>query len=215
MKTHYLKLWIFIVGLVIVLNLNAQEEYTYRVPDVQWENSFGNHRAVLRIDQTSPVVSLDFHWRRHDREVEKHAFLIVNAQTGDTVCNVQRLQVDNENCKLLFGPVEQGTYYFYYLSYEPYKGQGGFHGHYYPVEASLAQNWLRELDGIKTEIPAAVVEAVESRTQFDRFYPMEVIATKSEESAYQQTHPALCWIFPETVPVRFVCLTIFRINGSK
>ena len=38
MKTHYLKLWIFIVGLVIVLNLNAQEEYTYRVPDVQWEN---------------------------------------------------------------------------------------------------------------------------------------------------------------------------------
>ena len=80
MKTHYLKLWIFIVGLVIVLNLNAQEEYTYRVPDVQWENSFGNHRAVLRIDQTSPVVSLDFHWRRHDREVEKHAFLIVNAQ---------------------------------------------------------------------------------------------------------------------------------------
>lgn len=204
MKTHYLKLWIFIVGLVIVLNLNAQEEYTYRVPDVQWENSFGNHRAVLRIDQTSPVVSLDFHWRRHDREVEKHAFLIVNAQTGDTVRNVQRLQVDNENCKLLFGPVEQGTYYFYYLSYEPYKGQGGFHGHYYPVEASLAQNWLRELDGIKTEIPAAVVEAVESRTQFDRFYPMEVIATKSEESAYQQTHPALCWIFPEdrSCPVR-------------
>lgn len=75
--------------------------YTYSVPQLQWDESFGNHRAVLEIDKPSEVVSLDFEWRRPDKDVDKNCMLIINACTGDTIPNIQRLEVNNEKCRLL------------------------------------------------------------------------------------------------------------------
>lgn len=86
--------------------------YTYSVPQLQWDESFGNHRAVLEIDKPSEVVSLDFEWRRPDKDVDKNCMLIINACTGDTIPNIQRLEVNNEKCRLLFGPVKQKGIYF-------------------------------------------------------------------------------------------------------
>ena len=96
----------------------------YEVPQTSWNESFGNHRAVLRVDELSQVVALDFTWRRPDKNVDQSRLLIVNAVTGDTVQNIRRMEVNNEKCRLLFGPVkDKGMYYFYYL---PYRVQHGY-----------------------------------------------------------------------------------------
>ena len=61
----------------------------YEVPQTSWNESFGNHRAVLRVDELSQVVALDFTWRRPDKNVDQSRLLIVNAVTGDTVQNIR------------------------------------------------------------------------------------------------------------------------------
>ena len=171
--------------------------YTYSVPQLQWDESFGNHRAVLEIDKPSEVVSLDFEWRRPDKDVDKNCMLIINACTGDTIPNIQRLEVNNEKCRLLFGPVKQkGIYFFYYLPYRVQHGAGGCVGDYLKLETSPDIAWLTRAEGIKEHLQAQVLR-IESRTEFDSFYPMEVPATAIERESYLKRHPAELYLFPE------------------
>lgn len=95
------------------------QNYPYGVPSEPWEESFGNHRAVLQIEKPAPIANLDFQWRRPDKDAGHRRFLIIHAATGDTIRNIRRIEVNDEHCRLQFGPVEQkGTYYFYYLPYQ-------------------------------------------------------------------------------------------------
>ena len=77
----------------------------YSVPEKQWEEEFGNHRAIIKVDKPSDAVSIDFLWRRHDISPEKRQMLIVNAETGEKITNVFRVSIDKEQCKLVFGPL--------------------------------------------------------------------------------------------------------------
>jgi hypothetical protein len=83
-------------------------------------------------------------------------FLIVNAETGDTVPHVHRLNVNNDQCSILFGPVSQGKYYFYYLPYTVQGGAGFYGGHYLKPEAD-AEN----LAAKKAKVAATVVGSAE------------------------------------------------------
>lgn len=100
-------------------------EYTYSVPSEAWEESLGAHRAVISVSESGQSAELVYNWRRHALDVAEHRFIIVNAQTGDTIPNILRKQVDNEVCNIVFGPVEKGEYYFYYLPYEVQLQSGG------------------------------------------------------------------------------------------
>ena len=111
--------------------------------------------------------------------MENRRFLIVDAETGDTIPNIQRLEVNNEQCELLFGPVKKkGTYFFYYLPYLVQEGHGNYHRGYYPKEEAPDRQWLAVTSSGSSvgQLPEATIVRVESRTQFDSFYPMEVTA---------------------------------------
>lgn len=178
--------------------------YEYGMAGTPWDESLGNHRAVLDVPTPEDAVLLTFEWRRPDKDVDTRRLLIVNASTGDTIRNIQRRQVNNERCELVFGPVkEKGTYYFYYLPYEVQPGHGFYYKGYYPKEEAPETEWVSKLVTLNTLHEANIVK-VESRFGFDSFYPMEIIATKNETDAYQKTNPAPFWVFPEdrAYPIR-------------
>lgn len=190
-------LLLFVVGNSMMLYAQNRKTYRYHVVETAWLESFGNHRAVLQINAPSEAINLDFDWRRADSNVDQSRFLIIEAETGDTVPNIQRISVNNENCNLLFGPVKRrGTYYFYYLPYRVQPGHGFCSGGYLEKESAPDINWQTRACAMKKYPPAKVIQ-VESRTQFDSFYPMEVTATSAEMSIYLINNQVLLYLFPE------------------
>ena len=187
------------VSLSAALYAQPHPDYTYGCPDTPWAESFGNHRAVLHVDKPAEAVRLDFQWRRPDKDVDKRRFLVVHAASGDTVPHILRHEVDNECCRISFGPVtEAGTYYFYYLPYRVQPGSGSYYCGYLQPEKTPPTDWLA---AIRTadDCPQARVERVEARSTFDSFFPMEVIATEAEVAQYCKDNPCdtpFC-LFPE------------------
>lgn len=168
----------------------------YSIASKAWDEGLGNHRATIRIDKKADIASLKLDWRRPDREVGNHQFIIISS-TGDTIKNIFRQTVNNECCQLLFGPVKQaGTYYFYYLPYQVQAGHGGYSGDYIRNIPANDPTWEQKIKAEK-KYPAAQVLNIEARTPFDSFYPMEVIATTAEQKKYTQNTAQPFYIFPE------------------
>lgn len=175
-----------------IFTLSAKE-YVYSVPDEPWDEANGNHRAVLAVESDAQAASLEFNWRRHDLNVADRRFVIVNAATGTEVTNILRKKVDSEVCDIVFGPVEKGTYYFYYLPYKVQTWGGACNTEYLPQEAAPDRTWSSSFG----EPVKASVLKVESRTQFDSFYPMELKATAKECEDYVASNSASLYVFPE------------------
>ncbi|WP_075557137.1 glycoside hydrolase domain-containing protein [Parabacteroides timonensis] len=203
MKQSLLFILLAWLGLSCIQN-SPQAPYPYAVAGNPWNEALGNHRAVLSVDNPDEAVMLSFDWRRPDQDVENRRFLIVHAETGDTIPNIRRIAVDNEQCRLVFGPVKaKGTYYFYYLPYRVQPGYGNYHRGYYPEEDAPDPQWSAAFSSAAS-LPQATVVRVESRTEFDSFYPMEVIATENEKASYREQNPGRFLVFPEdrTFPIR-------------
>ncbi|MBJ6368598.1 glycoside hydrolase domain-containing protein [Snuella sedimenti] len=170
---------------LFTINTGAQSEVNYGIADTPWEAGFGNHRAVVEVAKKADAVKLDLNWRRHDKNPEDRRLLIINAKTGDTIPNIHRLDVNNEYCKLVFGPVDEGTYYFYYLPFKPDKEWGFYRYGYLKKEDTPSKHWMEEnkLDRSKKlkKLPRAICTEIQARTDFDSFYPMEVTATQAEQ----------------------------------
>ena len=187
--------------------ISFAQEYT--VSKSPWSESLGNHRAVIQVDQPADAVTIDFLWRRHDSNPENRRFIIVDAATGDTIRNIYRKEVANERCRLVFGPVRNaGTYYFYYLPYVPVTNE--FHsGEYLLREDAPDQVWVKRhaLSSTNLEykdVANAVVTNVQARTEFQSFYPMEVVATKDEitDLLYKSSGDYLVFAEDRTFPIR-------------
>lgn len=170
-----------------------QGEYSYVTPEKPWDESFGNHRAVIRVEKNAESARLHFEWRRSDKNVNDRRFVILNSENGDTIRNIQREKVTSEVCDLTFGPVQKGTYYFYYLPYKAQLGHGYFYGNYDKREKAPNKKWL---DQSEKPVKAQVLR-VESRTTFDSFYPMEIVAHKSEVKEFLQQYKKTFYLFPE------------------
>lgn len=190
------KISFFILLITCILSANASD-YLYKIADKPWNEGFGNHRAVIEVKKKSNIVKLKLEWRRPDKEPEKRRFIIVNAETGDTIKNIIKKQINNERCSLIFGPATAGIYYFYYLPYKVQTGGGFYSGDYLPDNIKNDLSWNAMLSEEKDSISSANVIAIESRTQFDSFYPMEVIATASEVSSYCKKYACNWFTFPE------------------
>lgn len=206
MKKHVLLSALLLFSIGTVINAQKKQSYVYEVPSTPWEESFGNHRAVLQINNPAEIIALNFEWRRPDRNVDKSRLLIVNANTGDTISNIRRLKVNNEQCNIQFGPITtKGTYYFYYLPYKVQHGYGFCNGNYLKPENEPEAVWLRKAQSAK-KVPQAKITQVESRTDFDSFYPMEVAATTAEKENYLKKNPASLYLFPEDrkYPIRML-----------
>ncbi len=199
--------------LVVLLTANSFSqtvpEPKYTVPAEPWPESFGNHRAVIEVSKASELVVLDLYWRRHDPDPQKRMFLIIDAATGDTIKNIYRYSVTKERCRLAFGPVKKaGTYYFYYLPYVVQTDWGFYNTEYPGPEKSLSAQWVNtsgvgDMSRYKS-FPAAKVVEFQSRSAFDSFYPMEVIALAAEKKSLMAKFPSEYLVFPEDreFPVR-------------
>ncbi len=175
----------------------------YSVPEKPWEESFGNHRAVLEVDRETFAAHLDLVWRRQDLNPQDRKFLIVS-QEGDTVENIHRKMVNQERCQIMFGPVEKGIYYFYYLPFKVQYQHGFYSKDYLTQEDPPNKGWLAQLDkGGYSPLQAQII-SIQSRTAFDSFYPMEVTALEAEKTAYSRAYPVDYLIFTEDrqYPVR-------------
>ncbi|MEI6901227.1 MAG: glycoside hydrolase domain-containing protein, partial [Bacteroidota bacterium] len=135
--------------------------------------------------------------------------LIISAATGDTVSNIYRYQVNNERCRIAFGPVNKaGTYYFYYLPYEVQKDYGNYGKDYLKPEKSPSVEWVKNNQLVNLpnldNFLVSKVTRLESRSSFDSFYPMEVIPLASEKRALYSKFKNDYLIFPEdrTFPIR-------------
>jgi hypothetical protein len=190
----------------LLLSLTAvcekNQEPLYSVPESPWPESFGNHRAVIEISGKTDVAILDILWRRHDPDPQRRRFIIVDASTGDTVPNILRFEVNNERCKIAFGPViKPGIYYFYYLPYEVQENWGFYGKDYLPLENDPSGEWVlgNHLSGSSAlkSFATAKLKGFQSRTAFDSFFPMEVIALPAEKKSLTDKFTDDYLIFPE------------------
>ncbi len=195
--------WAFFL-IFLSIACQPEENKFYSVPDTPWEESLGNHRAVLQVEDAAEAALIDIDWRRHDRDPAEKRFIIIH-ESGDTIQNIHRIAVDNERCKLAFGPLKKpGKYFFYYLPYLVQENYGFYNKGYLKPEAKPAADWEHKLDVAKL-LKAKLVD-FQSRTEFDSFYPMEVIALKSEKDSILNRYPQDFLIFPEDrlFPIRML-----------
>jgi hypothetical protein len=172
-----------------------------------WDAKYGSHRARIYVSRKAEAVRVHIEWRRPDRDPEKKDLLVVDAATGRTIRNVVRLAINREYGDIVFQPeTAPGEYEVYYL---PSVQTGS---PYFPVVTYPAPHTDADPDWIKRyaltpgdpaaasalNLPEARVLEIQARSEFDRFDPMEVIATKEETNRLLATHPdAPYLLFPE------------------
>jgi tetratricopeptide (TPR) repeat protein len=87
-----------------------------------WDaDTYGNHRAVVRVDAASPAVRLHLPWRRWDQNPESRNLIVVHAATDRRIANVARPSITRESGDIVFEAPAAGAYFVYYL---PYVGSG-------------------------------------------------------------------------------------------
>ena len=174
----------------------------YSVAENPWPESLGNHRSVIEIPEKAEAVKLDLEWRRHDLTPGDKRFIIIEEATGDSIPNIYRKEVNNERCKIAFGPVKNpGKYFFYYLPIIVQPGSGFYNKGYQQKEVKPSSGWIEENhlgDPAKYEmLPEVKFKEFQSRTGFDSFYPMEVIALALEKKALTTLYNSDYLVFPE------------------
>ena len=169
-----------------------------------YPDRLGNHRAVLRVTASDSAVRVKIPWRRRDTTPEKKGLIVVDGRTGQEISNVLPIEINREFGDIAFEPVSgAGVYYVYYMPYT-----GGGRANYpkitYPEWTSKASaEWMAQVK--PSEIAKAEFVSLESIDEFDRFTPMEAIATHDEVSGLLTRVPQRDYfVFPEdrSQPIR-------------
>jgi hypothetical protein len=174
----------------LVVTSYAQE---FRVAQTPWEpNGMGNHRVVVQAEASESPVYVEIPWRRMDENPEQKLVRVFNSASAE-VLNVKPLEVTAEKGRFLFEAKTAGTYYFYYLPFNAPTGYFDDPGTYLPPNYSANSAWLVKhgLNGNDVALDSlskARVEAIESRDQFESFYPMGVPMTAKEKADFLTTH---------------------------
>lgn len=200
---------LLVIGFINIVG--AQIQYKYSIPSLPWEEYLGNHRAIIDVPVSCDAAYLDFVWRRHDKDVDRHQFIIVDSANNQIVANIYRKNVDNEHCEIFFGPLNSGKYYFYYLPYkvDSNPGWGTFKNDYLQQETAPDSIWLNSnniASSKSSETVYAVISEVQARTEFESFFPMEVIATQKEKNTLLKSNKQNFILFPEDrkFPIRML-----------
>ncbi len=163
----------------------ALDEAAYAVANEPWPEGLGNHRAVVHAEQKADAVLVKIPWRRRDHDPERKQILLVDAASGLRITNVARLHLDRFEGVLAFQPqTAPGDYFVYYLPFTPQPGYGSYTHDYLPPAGNRRPR-VEVTPARKTRMrcPRASVVRLEARTEFDSFYPMEVVATPEETQA--------------------------------
>jgi hypothetical protein len=162
----------------------ALDEVAYGVAKEPWTEGMGNHRAIVRVEQKADTVLVRIPWRRRDRDPERKQILVMDATTGQRITNIARLHFDRFEGALVFQPqTAPGDYFVYYLPFVPELNRGSYNHDYLPPLETAASDWKARLPADTEGLPRAAMVRLEARTEFDSFYPMEVVATPEETQA--------------------------------
>lgn len=218
------------------VELNGESQYLpfkaggveYTIAEQPWDvNLLGNHRAILNLDRTytSPIL-VEIPWRRPDLNPETKKIIIVDAESGKSIDEVSVIENNPEKGTIVFKPISGSkTYFIYYLPYKFRKGYddaryGKPWNDYLVVEESSISEWDKKYKKNYKTYPRISVNKIESRTLFDFFTSMGIIATKSEQNEIKNKYPDKDFIlFPEdrAFPIRSIKQLPYRWveNGSK
>lgn len=167
-----------------------------------WPERFGNHRAVVRVEEAADAVKARIPWRRTDENPEKKNILILRQEREEAIANRVVLECNREYGVIVFQADEPGDYFVYYMPYRP-RHQMGFGAETYDSPSDTADpKWVERygLDRGQTtnSPPTATVTRFEARGEFNRFDPMEIAATKAETDALLAQYPQCKYlVFPE------------------
>lgn len=163
-----------------------------------WDEGLGAHRAVVHVDRVSEAVLARVPWRRRDHDPDKKAVIVVDATTGKQITNVVCREMSREAGTVVFQPVSApGDYGVYYLPYVPQPGWGGYGGGYVAPRETADASWRDRLPQDLSTLPRAAVRRFESRTAFDSFDPMEIVATAEEVEQLLARYQQAYLVFPE------------------
>ena len=174
------------------------------VPEKPWDPAWGNHRARVRVAEPAEAVAVQLPWRRRDHDAADKAVWIIQAATGTRVSNVVPIAISRESGTLIFQASEAGEYHVYFM---PFTIQGGaFPTTLYPgPEPAADQAWSQRHQPNWPSLPRAELIDFQSRTEFDRRDPMELVATEAERKTLLDHFPEQSFLlFPEdrTRPIR-------------
>ena len=171
------------------------------------ESGFGNHRAVVHVDQPADAALAHIQWRRRDRDPETKDVRVYDLATNQRVMNVLCARITREAGDIIFRPeTVPGDYAVYYLPYPAPQSNFDAPGDYYPPQDTATTDWLQRNglaadDGMSDawlSLPKAQVLRIEARTEFDRLDPMEIVATDEEVLGLLERVPdAEYLVFPE------------------
>lgn len=170
------------VGLML-LSCFACSQVPYTSGNNGWkEDSLGNHRAVVLFTGEGKVAKAVIPWRRNDPSPETKCIIVQDAKTGAKINNTRTGIINNEKGEIWFEPVSgKGKYFVYYM---PYRNEGRSNypkGVYLPAGNTAAADWLSSINSLMK--PNTQVKEIQSISDFNSFYPMEVIATADETAA--------------------------------
>lgn len=159
-----------------------------RTAAVTWPlgSGYGSHRAIVETDRPSEAAAI-IEWRRRDAEPEKVGVRVKHQATGEEIMDVQIARSDRELGEIVFRAPYAGIYEIYYMPYTI----GGAGTHVPVVQYLRAEEMAPNpawLESRGEDVVEAKLIALESRTDFDRFDPMEVPAVEREMQALRAKH---------------------------
>lgn len=172
-----------------------------------WAEELGNHRARVQVAEKADAVWVHIPWRRRDNKPENKDIVIIDASNGERVKNFVRANINREFGDIVFQATNAPCGYFiYYMPIEISEWRA-FPRITYPLPKSEAdQSWISSNnltpeqlpEGKWKSLPKAEFVEIQSRSEFDGFSPMEMIAIDEEKremlSKYKEHNYLL---FPE------------------
>ena len=202
------------------------ESIPVEVADSAWQvNLRGNHRAIVEVgnSEKGEAVKVFLPWRRADLRANTKKVIVVDAQTNQEINNVIVTDFSNESANVIFEPVSgKGIYYVYYMPYHFREGSndaryGKPWNDYLPAVYTADRQWRT---GVAMNPGKAKLVRFESRSRFESFTPMGLIASQKEMERIKTKYPTGAIIYTEDrafpirlkyqLPLRWVNKTPFK-----
>ncbi|MGN1408595.1 MAG: glycoside hydrolase domain-containing protein [Eubacteriales bacterium] len=155
-------------------------ETIYRTAAAPWDlsDNRGNHRVVVTVSEPGEYVHIKVHWRRRD-EYPERCGIMARRISDDRAVNIKAVCVTREAGEFVLEAPEAGEYAIYYMPCRRLGDSWWNPVMDYAKEAFPGCDSVWE-ENIPQDMPEGKVIAIESRTEFDSFYPMELPATPDE-----------------------------------
>lgn len=154
-----------------------------------WSEELGNHRLKISVSEKADAVWGHIPWRRRDNNPENKDIVIIDETTNEKIKNFVRVNINREFADIVFQAINAPCeYLIYYMPTEISEWRAFPKVTYSSPKSEADQAWITRNnlatdqlseDRLKS-FPKAKFMEMQSRSEFDRFGQMEMIATTEE-----------------------------------